>query len=80
MKRLSLFAAIILLLIAQSCSKESDTLLTANFNIEEAKAAFVNNYTNALGTKSADEVYYSLAGGDYTPIWEMAKANENEHI
>lgn len=80
MKRLFSFPVIIFFLIAQSCSKKSDNLSITNFNIEEAKAAFVNNYTNALGTKSADEVYYSLAGGDYTPIWEMAKANENEHI
>ena len=80
MRKFLLITAIVTSMIAQSCSKESDTLSTTNFNVEEAKAAFVNNYTNALGTKSADEVYYSLAGGDYTPVWEMAKASENEHI
>lgn len=80
MRNFLLITAIATSMIAQSCSKESDTLSTTNFNVEEAKAAFVNNYINALGTKSADEVYYSLAGGDYTPVWEMAKANENEHI
>ena len=80
MKRKLALAIIIFSLITISCSKKIDRLSTTEFNIEEAKAAFVNNYTNALGTKSADEVYYSLAGGDYTPVWEMAKANENEHI
>lgn len=80
MRRFLLITAIVTSMIAQSCSKESDTLSTTNFNVKEAKAAFVNNYTKALGTKSADEVYYSLAGGDYTLIWEMAKANENEYI
>lgn len=80
MKKFLLITAIVTSMIALSCSKETDTLSTANFNVEEAKTAFVNNYTIALETKSADEIYYSLAGGDYTPVWEMAKANENEHI
>lgn len=80
MKKILFFAAIITSLIAQSCSKSTDDLTTTSFNIEEAKMSFVNNFNNALSTKSSDEAYYSLAGGDYTPIWEMAKANENEYI
>ena len=80
MKKILFFAAIITSLIAQSCSKSTDDLTTTSFNIEEAKMSFANNFNNALSTKSSDEAYYSLAGGDYTPVWEMAKANENEFI
>ena len=80
MKKIFLFTAIVMSLIAQSCSKSTDVLITTGFNIEEAKMSFANNFNNALSTKSSDEAYYSLSGGDYTPIWEMAKANENEFI
>lgn len=80
MKKILFFAAIITSLIAQSCSKSTDDLTTTSFNIDEAKMSFANNFNNALSIKSSDEAYYSLAGGDYTPIWEMAKANENEFI
>ena len=80
MKRIIILSTIIFSLIVLSCSKNTEGLSTTDFAVEEAKAAFVNNYSAAIGTKSADDVYYSLAGGDYTPIWEMAKANENEHI
>ena len=80
MKKIFLFTAIVMSLIAQSCSKSTDVLITTGFNIEEAKMSFANNFNNALSTKSSDEAYYSLAGGDYTPIWEMAKANENNNV
>ena len=80
MKKIFLFTAIVMSLIAQSCSKSTDVLITTGFNIEEAKMSFANNFNNALSTKSSNEAYYSLAGGDYTPVWEMAKANENEFI
>lgn len=80
MKRIIILSTIIFSLIVLSCSKNTEGLSTTDFAVEEAKAAFVNNYSAAIGTKSADDVYYSLAGGDYTPVWEMAKANENEHI
>ena len=80
MKKIFLFTAIVMSLIAQSCSKSTDVLITTGFNIEEAKMSFANNFNNALSTKSPNEAYYSLAGGDYTPVWEMAKANENEFI
>jgi hypothetical protein len=80
MKRIIILSTIIFSLIVLSCSKNTERLFTTDFALEEAKAAFVNNYSAAIGTKSADVVYYSLAGGDYTPVWEMAKANENEHI
>lgn len=80
MKKIFLFTAIVMSLIAQSCSKSTDVLITTGFNIEEAKMSFANNFNNALSTKSSDEAYYSLAGGDYTPVWEMAKANENNNV
>lgn len=80
MKRIIILSTIIFSLIVLSCSKNTEGLSTTDFAVEEAKAAFVNNYSAVIGTKSAEEVYYSLAGGDYTPVWEMAKANENEHI
>lgn len=80
MKKILLFSSILLSLIAQSCSKSTEDLTVSRLNIEEAQAAFVNSFNNALTTKSADETYYSLAGGDYTPVWDMAKSNENEYI
>ncbi len=80
MKKIFLFTAIVISLIAQSCSKSTDDLTTSNFDIEEAQAVFVSNFNHVLSTKSADETYNSLAGGDYTPIWDMAKFNENEYI
>lgn len=43
MKKFLLITAIVTSMIALSCSKETDTLSTANFNVEEAKTAFVNN-------------------------------------
>ena len=80
MKKIFLLSAIVISMIAQSCSKSTDVLTTTSFNIEEAKMSFANNFNNALSTKSSDEAYYSLAGGDYTPVWEMAKANENNNV
>lgn len=80
MKKIFLLSAIVISMIAQSCSKSTDVLTTTSFNIEEAKMSFANNFNNALSTKSPNEAYYSLAGGDYTPVWEMAKANENNNV
>lgn len=79
MKRVLYTIFLISLLFVQSCSKDSN-LTNDNFSIEEAKVSFVNDYEQALSTKGEDSFYYSLSGGDYTPMWDLAIANENEYI
>ena len=79
MKRVLFIIFLISLLFVQSCSKDSN-LTIDNFSIEEAKVSFVNDYEQALSTKGGDSFYYSLSGGDYTPMWDLAIANENEYI
>ena len=79
MKRVLYIIFLISLLFVQSCSKDSN-LTIDNFSIEEAKVSFVNDYEQALSTKGEDSFYYSLSGGDYTPMWDLAITNENEYI
>ena len=79
MKRVLFKIFLISLLFVQSCSKDSN-LTIDNFSIEEAKVSFVNDYEQALSTKGGDSFYYSLSGGDYTPMWDLAISNENEYI
>ena len=79
MKRNLIINLLFTVLFIQSCSKDSN-LTNDNFSIEEAKVSFVNDYEQALSTKGGDSFYYSLSGGDYTPMWDLAITNENEYI
>lgn len=79
MKSVRLFLVVVFCSLFQSCSKDSDVAID-NFSIEEAKVSFVNDYEQALSTKGGDSFYYSLSGGDYTPMWDLAISNENEYI
>lgn len=80
MRQIKIVTAIIASFIVVSCSKDSNNLSITNFNLEEAKAIFVLDYNDVISTKSENStLYYSIAGGDYTPLWDMAKTNENDY-
>ena len=81
-----LFAA---LLVCFGCSEQTD--ITPNIeakkslDVKQAKEAFVRDYTAAVEarsetTRAQNQIYYTLADTDYTPLWDKAKNTENDHV
>ena len=93
MKQIYLFVLLVAMAVAlnTSCSEQADfpkledTEITAKFDVKLAKEAFVRDYTAAVEarsetTRAQNQIYYTLADTDYTPLWDKAKNTENEHV
>ena len=93
MKQIYLFVLLVAMAVAlnTSCSEQADfpkledTEITAKFDVKLAKEAFVRDYTAAVEargetTRAQNQIYYTLADTDYTPLWDKAKNTENDHV